>query len=164
MKSDLIFDKFKRLRVGGRKNERAPNKPLLALWMLGRCLMGRNRFVAYEEADGELTELLRRFGPKRETIHTEQPFWRMQNDGIWEVTRPELVKLTRKGDAHKRSLLKHRVKGGFTKEVYDVLRADPELVKRIANLLLVKYFPIALHDDILKAVLLSPLTVERCKS
>ena len=43
-----------------------------------------------EVGGGDLFE----FGPSRKSYHPEYPFWRLQNDGIWEVASD--VPLSRK--------------------------------------------------------------------
>ena len=104
-----ILHRFSNLKIYTRRGSKAPNKPLLALWAIGRCLRGLPRLAEYGLVDRELSKLLMRFGPPRQTIHTEQPFWRMQGDEVWEIDRPELVKCTKKGDAHKKDLIEHAI-------------------------------------------------------
>ena len=43
----------------------------------------------FREAEPELTALLREFGPPRKSDHPEQPFWRLQRDGVWVVNAPD---------------------------------------------------------------------------
>ena len=91
-----ILHRFSNLKIYTRRGSKAPNKPLLALWAIGRCLRGLPRLAEYGLVDRELSKLLMRFGPPRQIIHTEQLFWRMQGDDVWEIDRPELVKCTKK--------------------------------------------------------------------
>ena len=37
------------------------------------------------QIEGQLKELLKRFGPPRQTVHAEFPFGRLPNDGLWEM-------------------------------------------------------------------------------
>ena len=151
MNLDDPWQRFQRLKVWKVKGNRAPHKPLLALWAIGRCLRNEPRLAPFELVDRELTRLLRRFGPCRKVIHTEFPFWRMRNDDVWEVERPHLVTTTSKEDAHKSSLTTHGIRGGLLEADYDVFGKDPELAWRIAKLLVEAHFPGTLHDDIFRA-------------
>ncbi len=151
-----LWNRFLNLKVWSSGSERAPNKPLLALWALGRCLNGEERMPLYALVDRELTELLEKFGPVRKAIHTEQPFWRMRNDGVWEIDRPELVMRTLSGDAYKSSLMQHDIRGGFFEKDYDLLRRGGNLAWSIAESLLHAHFPATRHDEILRAVGMNP--------
>src|SRR6478735_689938 len=87
MTRDEMLSRFDTLNVWSRGDQRAPHKPLLVLYALGRWQQGKAE-VAYAEAEPELTALLREFGPPRKSDHPEQPFWRLQRDGVWTVTAP----------------------------------------------------------------------------
>ena len=52
---------------------------------MGRWSRGDAADIPFKEADGELTALLKEFGPPRRSFHPEYPFWRLQNDGVWVV-------------------------------------------------------------------------------
>ena len=84
-----IKSRFKNLTVWRRGGERAPHKPLLALYAIARLLRCEPRMIPYVEIDRELGKLLMEFGPHRQSYHPEYPFWRLQNDGIWEVSPKE---------------------------------------------------------------------------
>ncbi|MCY2977208.1 MAG: HNH endonuclease [Planctomycetota bacterium] len=163
--NDLI-EKFRRVKVWQRGDERAPHKPLLILLALGHYANGDKRLIPFSEVDAPLQELLRAFGPPRKSFHSEYPFWWLQSDGIWELTNADNVE-ARKGhtDAKKSELLKHNVAGGFTKELFDAIEANPVLIKRIAMDLLDRCFPESFHQDILETVNLQDTieTVERRK-
>lgn len=61
MNSGDPWQRFQRLRIWKDKRYRAPHKPLLALWAIGRCLRNEPRLAPFELVDRELTRLLRRF-------------------------------------------------------------------------------------------------------
>jgi putative restriction endonuclease len=77
---------------------------LLALYAIGRVLRREPRMVAYAEVDRDLGKLLMEFGPRRQSYHPEYPFWRLQNDELWELSNAEGLS-TRRGntDAKKAS-------------------------------------------------------------
>jgi len=60
------------LNVWKRGDQRAPHKPLLLLYALGRCLQGRDRLIPYEDVDRELKKLLLEFGPPRKAFIQNQ--------------------------------------------------------------------------------------------
>jgi putative restriction endonuclease len=76
--------RFDKLNVWKRGSVRAPHKPLLVLYALGRWQNGETQ-IPFSEAVTPLTELLRDFGPQRMTFHPEHPFWHLENDGVWKV-------------------------------------------------------------------------------
>lgn len=153
MTPDEIKERFNTLTQWKRGGERAPHKPLLALYAIGRLLRGEPRLVDYSRVDGDLGKLLTEFGPRRQSVHTEYPFWRLQNDKVWELKNAEGVKARRSNtDAKKSELLSHNVQGGFPDEIHQQLIANKRLATEIVQDLLSANFPETLHQDILDAV------------
>lgn len=146
-----IVERFQKLRLWSDNDRRAPHKPLLALWAIGRCLSGADQLAPFSIVDQELGKLLEEFGPRRKTTHTEFPFWRMCNDGIWKLDRPESVTTTKSGDAHKSSLLKGNVHGGLLDDYYAAFRENREVALQVADMLIDAHFPSSYRDDILRA-------------
>jgi putative restriction endonuclease len=148
-----VLKLFRDINVWKKGGERAPHKPLLLLYALGRLGRGDARSLEYKTVDHDLRELLTRFGPPRATYHTEYPFWRLRNDGIWEVSDSARLKKRRSNnDPLKSELLRLDVSGGFTAPVLDVLERNGSLRTEIARVLLESNFPDSMHDDILAAV------------
>ncbi|MCY4654772.1 MAG: HNH endonuclease [Dehalococcoidia bacterium] len=149
--SDEILTKFQNLRVWTRHGTRAPYKPMLAIWAVGRCLNGEARFVLFDTVHLELARLIRLFGPHRRRVPSAYPFWRMQHDGVWEIDRPHEVRLDASGNALVTSLRELGIKGGLTESIYRTLGEDRNLAFRVVLSLLDSHFPDSLHDDILRA-------------
>src|SRR5262245_21989805 len=108
MDTSAVLSQFDRLSVWKRGGQRAPHKPLLALYALGRWSRGDTADIPFREAAPDLARLLQEFGPPRRSCHPEYPFWRLQNDGVWAVhATGQLV--TRRGhtDPRKSELLAH---------------------------------------------------------
>ena len=145
-------------RSGGR---RAPHKPLLVLYALGRVQRGKDRLVPYCEVEEQLTALLRRFGLPGKSIHPEFPFGRLPNDQLWEIPGVEKVSRTNSGDLHKSSLIQHDIHGGLTEADYEMLLGDDRLTQEAANSLLDAHFPPSMHGEIRDAVGLSEFAVIR---
>ena len=153
MNPEAIRQRIDRLNVWKQGGQRAPHKPLLLLYALGRCLREEDRLIPYDEVDRDLRKLLTEFGPSRKSYHPEYPFWRLQNDGLWEVTDAEKLQLRQSStDARKSELLRYNVQGGFTKEAQDLLCSDRSLATEIVTQLLNASFPASIHEDILQAV------------
>jgi len=154
MNSKSVFSKFENLTIWKRGGERAPHKPLLALYALGCAIQQDKRLLPFSELNSKLLELLHEFGPPQKTYRPEYPFWRMQKDGIWEVKSPEPVEwqTTSSGDAKKSQLLRHHAQGGFPEKIYKPLKKDPSLFSRVVQKLLDDNFPPSIHEDILQAV------------
>jgi putative restriction endonuclease len=150
--SDAILARFEDLAVWRQGDQRAPHKPLLILYALGRWQRGQ-REVTYREAEPDLTALLREFGPPRRSDHPEQPFWRLQRDGVWTVKAPaDLPRKTGADIPRVTAMRAADVTAGFSAEVQAALAAGPDLAPRIAGLILERHFPESLHKDILDAV------------
>jgi len=67
------------------RDERAPNKPLLLLYDLGRLQADGVDRLSYAETQGPLAHLSRQFGRPRQTVQPEQPFGRLAADGLWRL-------------------------------------------------------------------------------
>jgi putative restriction endonuclease len=148
-----ILDRFTQLNVWSRGDQRAPHKPLLVLYALGRWARGETADIPFQQVDADLTRLLKEFGPPRQSYHAEYPFWRLQNDGVWVVhASGPLTPRRSSSDAKKSDLLAQGATGGFSPEVQAALHADPALVAEIAARLLESHFPQSIHADILDAV------------
>ena len=146
-----LRSRFEKLQVWHANGQRAPSKPLLALWAIGRCLRGECRLVPYRDVDRALTPLLRQFGPPRKHVRPEYPFWRLQNDGVWEIPGAERITVSPSGDAHVSSLRRENAHGGFPRNVFASLQADRKLAVEIAYSLVDAHFPPSLHNDVLRA-------------
>jgi putative restriction endonuclease len=85
MDNDAVLRLFDKLNVWSRGDQRAPHKPLLVLYALGRWSRGETADIPFKQVDADLTGLLKEFGPPRQSYHTEYPFWRLQNDDVWVV-------------------------------------------------------------------------------
>lgn len=146
-----LLARFQNLRVWSRYGVRAPYKPMLAIWPIGRCLDDKPRMVAFNSVDIELTKLIRLFGPYHGNVPAEQPFWRMQRDGVWEVDIRDLDILDSSGFPRVPMLREHGIMGGLKESCYKAMQDDPNLAWRAVLSLLESHFPASLHDDILQA-------------
>ncbi|MDE0078179.1 MAG: HNH endonuclease [Caldilineaceae bacterium] len=151
MDRESVLEKFTTLNLFRRDGVRAPHKPLLVILAIGELLRGKGRLLPYSEIDTKLGQLLSEYGPRRTHQGTQYPFWRLQTDGIWEVSDAENVRRTDSGDAFKRDLINYNVRGGFTEEVANQLQNDSLLALEIIQGLLDGHFPDTWHEDILQS-------------
>ena len=152
MDREEIIQRFEKLRVWKRAGERAPHKPLLVLYAIGKLLRGEGRLIPYSEVDTKLGNLLREFGPKRANYRPKYPFWHLQTDKVWEIPDATQIFHESHGDVRKDDLLHHNVSGGFPENIARTLQKDSKLVFEIIQRLLNAHFPSTLHEDILTAV------------
>lgn len=153
MLKDELKQRIRAITIWKRGTQRAPHKPLLLLYALAKCVRGEPRQIPYSDVDRDLRALLLEFGPERKSCHPEYPFWRLQNDGIWELTNAEhAVRRQSNTDAKKTELLKYGVTGGFTEEIYGLLNGNASLASEIAVEILSQHFPTSVFEDILDAV------------
>ena len=157
-----ILDRFQRFIIWKRREERAPHKPLLILYAIGKLLIGEDR-LRYKEIEKDLRDLLKEFGPHRSSYRPQDPFWRLKNarkdtDKIWEIPNEYKIEegIWKNGKStgdvrHIKDLRQHGV-GGFLPPIADRLRNDMGLRFEVVGGLLASHFPVTYHEDILQAV------------
>ncbi len=147
MNSYELRERINKLSIWKKGDQRAPHKPLLILYALGRFQDSSTQKISYEEVKNNLTILLKDFGPIRKSYHPEEPFVRLFKDVIWNFNIDrDIIQISNKW------LINHEIAGGFSDEVFSLLSKDITLVKEIAEIILNKHFPDTLHEDILTAV------------
>ena len=146
MQPDELLEKISKIRMWTRGDERAPHKPLLILYALGQIGKTKERYIPFDQVNENLTSLLMSFGLARKSFRATYPFTYLVNDGFWVLDQPLD---TTKG--YSVQALRD-VKGGFSDEVYNLLKNNPLLIKQIAQTILESNFPESMHEDILRAV------------
>ena len=158
MDRETIIRKFQKLNVWERDGERAPHKPLLVLYAIGKLLRGEDS-LRYVDIEKDLRELLKEFGPWRPNYRPQDPFWRLRNekDKVWEIPNEYKIKEGKRkngkstGDAIIGDLKQYGV-GSFIKPIAEKLQSDFGLTFEVIGRLLASHFPITYHEDILQAV------------
>jgi len=151
-KTELI-KRIDNINIWKKGNQRAPHKPLLILYAIGRHLMKKENMISYRDVDRDVKKLLIEFGPQRRSYHPEFPFWHLCSDGIWMLSNSENLQKRKSGSSPTRTeFLKHNVFGGFPKEVAGVLFRNADFLSSIIKQLLDAHFPSSIHEDILQAV------------
>ncbi len=169
MNAQELITRINALNVWKKGDQRAPHKPLLLLLALARIHTDQPRLIPFDDIEKKLTQLLQDFGPSRASYYPELPFWHLQSDQIWEMPSTTGV-LTASGSISKKYLRDNHVPAGFTQEVYDLLKANPDLLEQVAMQLLEDNFPPTVHQDILDEVgldfeaIAQPATQKRAKT
>ena len=148
-------------RIGGirqwvRRGERAPHKPLLLLYAMGRLQRTGSSEVTYVDAEPALAELLRNFGPPGRKTSPAYPFHHLQTDGLWTLASPGGSDL----GANASRLRSAGAAGRLSPDFEVALRTDPRLLVLAARFLLDANFPESLHPDLCSVVGLDLEAVE----
>src|SRR6516225_2536012 len=132
-----LSDRFSSLRQAPLGDRRAPHKPLLILLMLGRYQRGNFRSLLFEEAQIHLKELLFEFGPPSRSINVLDPFWRLQNDGVWKVEDASGTRVAETvAPPTATTLVDRTARGNFISDIAATLQKQPAYVPRLARELL----------------------------
>jgi putative restriction endonuclease len=150
------LDRIGRIRQWTRNGERAPHKPLLLLYALGRLQRTGSTEVTFVEAEPILDQLLRDFGPPGRKSSPHYPFHHLQSDGLWSVVAPGGVS----PGSSRTALRGAGAVGRLVPEFEAALRADPRLLVLTCRGLLDANFPESLHGDICALVGLDVEAVE----
>ncbi|MFJ7196096.1 MULTISPECIES: phosphorothioated DNA-binding restriction endonuclease [unclassified Streptomyces] len=135
---------------------RAPHKPLLLLYALGRFQEDTDGELRYSAVEEDLKRLLAEYGPANRTTPA-YPFHHLVSDGVWEV------RTDRGPGSPGTGVLELRAAGAtgrLAPELRAALRREPSLLGRIAGVLLAQHFPPSLHGELREAVGLEQVPVE----
>lgn len=152
MTPDELRNLFAHLKVWHGNGRRAPNKPLLALWAIGRCLRNEARLAPYDTVARELGTLLHLFGLPHKGVKPDLPFWHLRNDGVWDIPESDRITQTASGHAHISSLRREGAQGGLSSDIFSAFQKDKAMALDIAYSLVEAHFPESLHNDVLRAV------------
>lgn len=155
MTRQRLLEALNRLNVWKSGGTRAPHKPLLLLFALGRVRRDQPRLASYaQDVHEPLKKLLKDFGPPHKTVHPEYPFWHLhsETEGLWELAGHHALPVTSGGSVNSGELIKHGVSGGLPEPLHKLLGREPELVRAAADLLLYGHFPESMHDAIRERV------------
>lgn len=147
-----FLSRLSSLRIHRKNGDRAPHKPLYLLYLLAGVDRGEPRLRPFKVIQARLAEGIRRFGRNSSSIHPEYPFWRIQNDGLGEVTPNDWSKdELRSGEKEpKRSaMLARNACGGLLLADYEHLQSSAENVRLACHQILDDHFPVSLHEDIM---------------
>lgn len=116
----------------------APHKPILILLLLDRILDGHTNHFPFAELDHDLKHLLEKYGSNNASNTRNEPFWRLQNDGLWDIIAPaELLQLSSTPSPNQ--LVESNAAGELNPYIYEALAGNPNLIVEIANMLVTQF-------------------------
>ncbi|MFE9613253.1 phosphorothioated DNA-binding restriction endonuclease [Streptomyces sp. NPDC006012] len=136
------------LRQWTRSGTRAPHKPLLFLYALGRYQRSGDGALRYSAVEADLRRLLAEYGPAGRTSPA-YPFHHLVSDGVWEVRTDRGSGSPGTGVGELRAT---GAAGRLAPELRAALRREPSLLGRLARTLLDLNFPPSLHGELCEAV------------
>ncbi|MPY30298.1 restriction endonuclease [Streptomyces adustus] len=142
------LERTAKLRQWTRSGTRAPHKPLLLLYALGRFQEDADSRLRYSSIEQDLQRLLTEYGPPNRTTPA-YPFHHLVSDGMWEVRTDHGHGSPGSGVGDLRTT---GATGRLAPELRAALRREPQLLERIARLLLDLHFPPSLHGELCEAV------------
>jgi len=146
-----ILDQFKKIRVASVGNGYAPHKPILILLILEAIYLGKENHFLYANLDSDLRKYLEKFGSSNASSTRNEPFWRLKNDDLFEISAPDdLLRLT--DTPTSAQLVSAQVSGQLPIVIYQMIRFTPGLVLKIAKQLLEQFIPVDKRDLIFAAV------------
>jgi len=128
---------------------RAPYKPLLLLWMIGRVSRGESTKVQFVDAEEPLKDLMwaYRLG---ETLEVGLPFVHLTSDGdLWSLFDSNGNNIS--PPERKVGFLREEAVGELTPAFVQAL-SDQELLNAVVTHLLQSDFPTSTHEEILEKV------------
>ena len=156
--SGNILDRFRSLHVWKRNGKRAPHKPLLVLWALGKVQNGNFGPWSFDEIYNGLIPLLREFAPSSKVLRPEHPFRHLENDKVWAFNH-ELPKEPRVLSAA--FFRRNKYEGSFSADVEQALKANPKLAEEIISIMMDAHFPESYFPDIAESCSIKKYTVQR---
>ena len=140
-------------------DKRAPYKPLLLLWLIGRLAEGLPSRVSFKEAEGELKRLMHRHRVGDARPKVEHPFVYLASDPeLWRVedSRGQDVRGMKPAKKLSPPFLREEATGtlfpGFERALQDA-----GVRSRVVNALLQMEFPETQHEQVLQEVRLGHL-------
>ena len=145
-----LLDKVNMLNVGQSADRRAPHKPLLLLLAMAGVQKQLPRLRHYVEIEVELRRALSIFGRPSKHQSPQYPFWRLQNDKLWQVESDSpMSHRTSNTDPPRSQLISKNARGGLLQAYYDELFGNQELQSSLIHHLLDAHFPASVHEDII---------------
>ncbi|MDT0380205.1 HNH endonuclease [Streptomyces sp. DSM 42041] len=136
------------LRQWSANGVRAPHKPLLLLYALGRFQEDADAGLRYSAVENDLKRLLAEYGPAHRTTPA-YPFHHLAGDGVWEVRTDGGQGSPGTGVG---ALRESGATGRLAPGLRQALADDAGLADRLAAVLLDLHFPPSLHEELLDAV------------
>jgi predicted restriction endonuclease len=126
----------------------APHKPILILLLLERILNGHGNNFTFAELDHDLKKWLEKYGSNNASNTRNEPFWRLKNDGIWDISAPSDLD-SQSNTPTASQLIEANVSAQLKDDLYQGIKNNPELIARIANNLVTQFISEPLRSSLL---------------
>jgi hypothetical protein len=146
-KLEDIFDAVLNINVRKQEDKYIPNKPLLVLAAIERCMKKHERLAKLEVYENCVKEKDGRF----KTINLIYPFGRLHTDSIWELKSKNPIIRNSSGDLVKSDLEANAVVGGFPDWIYTPLIQDKSFAQTLLTEVIYKFFE-SNHHEYLKSI------------
>ena len=138
-------------------DKRAPYKPLLLLWLIGRLAAGLPPRVSFKEAEDELKRMMNRHRVGDSRPKVEHPFVYLASDPqLWRVEDLHGQDVSRMKKKLSPPFLREEATGTLVAPFERALR-DAGVRSRVVNALLQMEFPETQHEQVLQEVSLGHL-------
>jgi predicted restriction endonuclease len=126
----------------------APHKPILILLLLERILNGHNNNFTFAELNNDLKKWLEKYGSNNASNTRNEPFWRLKNDGIWDISAPaELI--SQSSTPTPNQLIEANVSAQLRRDLYQGIRNNPEIIAEIAKSIVTQFVTEPLQSSLL---------------
>ena len=116
----------------------APHKPILLLLVLNKLIVNHKNNFEFAALEPDLKKLLEKYGSNNASNTRNEPFWRLKNDGIWDVIAP-IELLQQQNTPSPNQLIACNAAGLLKSYIYRELLGNSQLIDQIARAVLVKF-------------------------
>lgn len=161
MTFEELKNAFLKVRIFRSGDKYAPHKPLLLLLLLTQFYAERKQTWLYEEIRDKMIELLRQFSPYTDSYRPNYPFFRLANDGLWQIRSKHTINI--KKDYYGVELNNMQAEGFFTEKINKALAEEYNRIPELIGAILVEFFPENIHDEILEMIGFSEYTIVKTR-
>ncbi len=156
--AEAVVDACSDLRRATIRGRRAPYKPIVLLWAIGRLWEEQGtgeRLVPFETARDQVVPIFEQFGQAaRSRVDPIDPLWRLQRDAgglLWECRTERPAILRRDGIPSASTLIDVDARFGLSEVVHELLRSDRRLRVQVIHLLATQVCPPELWPELFAA-------------
>jgi len=148
MTNSEILKLFSSINCARLEDGYAPHKPILILLLLERILNGHDNNFTFAELDPDLKKWLEKYGSNNASNTRNEPFWRLKNDGVWDITGP-IEFSSQSNTPTPNQLIESHITAQLKDELYQGIKNNPELIAQIAKSLVTQFVSGPLQSSLL---------------
>ncbi len=138
MNKTEIIKLFTSINCARQGSSFAPHKPVLILLLLDKILNGHSNEFQFSELDHDLKRLLEKYGSPNASNTRNEPFWRLKNDSLVDITAPDYL-ISFDNTPSPSLLIENKVSIRFKDDIYLEIRYNADLIKQLATVILDKF-------------------------